>query len=194
MPCLHDKVLAAASDAAFSVSLNQKKHVQVRDICLYISYFSWTVYGFVCLLSSQSTAPGGLFGGLIQGLKGGKPDHRVEHNETRENVIAHLESIFSRVPFSDLSTSIDIDIDMDLSTSIPDEKEVVELDIGFTTFFTHFHSLPSRPVNWSDYLNIYVYIYIFNLGGLISKNSNHLTPQEGTFVNRLKEGCLFNRI
>lgn len=58
----------------------------------------------------------------------------MEHNETRENVIAHLESIFSRVPFSDLSTSIDIDIDMDLSTSIPDEKEVVELDIGSLLF------------------------------------------------------------
>ncbi|XVF76834.1 hypothetical protein PTKIN_Ptkin13bG0298700 [Pterospermum kingtungense] len=47
LPCLHDRVLAAAADAAFSFSSNQKK--------------------------KQGTAPG-ILGGIVKGFKGGKPN------------------------------------------------------------------------------------------------------------------------
>ncbi|CAK9173543.1 unnamed protein product [Ilex paraguariensis] len=79
LPCLHDRVLAAAPDAAVSLSQSQKK--------------------------KQSTAPG-IIGGIIKGFKGGKVEQGVNLAEAREITIAHLEGIFSRFLFSDPFKSI----------------------------------------------------------------------------------------
>uniref|UniRef100_A0A5B7BCF9 V-SNARE coiled-coil homology domain-containing protein n=1 Tax=Davidia involucrata TaxID=16924 RepID=A0A5B7BCF9_DAVIN len=92
LPCLHDKVLEAAANAAVSFSQNQKKK-QVAG-----------------------TAPG-ILGGIIKGFKGGKADDSGDFSEDHQTVIAHLEGIFSRFPFSDPSTSI------------ADDQEIVEFNI-----------------------------------------------------------------
>lgn len=72
LPCLYDKVLAAATDATSSFYEDRKQ--------------------------KQITVPG-VIGGIMKGLKGIKKD--TSNSEAREAVIAHLESIFSRFPFSD---------------------------------------------------------------------------------------------
>ncbi|KAF8397271.1 hypothetical protein HHK36_016182 [Tetracentron sinense] len=91
LPCLHDKVLAAAADSAFSFSSNQKK--------------------------KQGTTPG-ILGGIIKGFKGGKVRHTVDTTESlSKSNFMHLESIFSRVPYADPSTTITA------------EQEVAELNI-----------------------------------------------------------------
>ncbi|KAF8396949.1 hypothetical protein HHK36_018585 [Tetracentron sinense] len=82
LPCLHDKVLAAAADAAISFSSNQKK--------------------------KQGTAPA-ILGGIIKGFKGGKAVYTVDPTESSKSNFTHLESIFSGVPFSDPSTTITYD-------------------------------------------------------------------------------------
>lgn len=94
LPCLHDKVLAAAADSAVSSSLNEKKQITTM----------------------------GIFGGIIKGFNVGKADQSVNLHETRENVIAHLESIFSRFPFSD---SVNIS-DGDLTEFNIDDIEIDE--------------------------------------------------------------------
>ncbi|KAA8534064.1 hypothetical protein F0562_031743 [Nyssa sinensis] len=76
LPCLHDKVLEAAANAAVSVSQNQKK-------------------------KQDAGSATGILGGIIKGIKGGKVD-----DSTHQTLIEHLEGIFSRFPFSDPSTSI----------------------------------------------------------------------------------------
>ncbi|XP_059627965.1 uncharacterized protein LOC132270778 isoform X2 [Cornus florida] len=88
LPCLHDTLLAAAADSAFSFSQDQKK--------------------------KQGTGPG-IFGGIIKGLKGGKADRYGDLSEAQKT--AHLEKIFSRFPFSDLSASME------------DDQEEVEVNI-----------------------------------------------------------------
>ncbi|PIN06027.1 Tomosyn [Handroanthus impetiginosus] len=80
LPCLHDKVLAAAADADVNFSQNQKKSA---------------VPGFVS--------------NMIKGLKGVKEEQDMNYNEAREVVIAHLERIFSRFPFSDPLDTYDLD-------------------------------------------------------------------------------------
>ncbi|KAF6147020.1 hypothetical protein GIB67_036739 [Kingdonia uniflora] len=81
LPCLHDKVLAAAADAAISFSSNQKK--------------------------KQGTGPG-ILGGIIKGFKADKAAHSTEFTEsvTKPNCVPHLEKIFSKVPFSDPSGTV----------------------------------------------------------------------------------------
>lgn len=86
LPCLHDRVLAAAADAAFSFSSNQKK--------------------------KQGTAPG-ILGGIVKGLKGGKPNT----SETLESDFTHLESKFLKTPF------------MDATQNVTNKQEDVEIDI-----------------------------------------------------------------
>ncbi|XP_024026433.1 uncharacterized protein LOC21399448 isoform X3 [Morus notabilis] len=71
LPCLHDQVLAAAADAAFSFSINQKK--------------------------KQGTAPG-ILGGIVKGLKGGKVDHSLDNTKTPKSTFNHLEGIFLKSP------------------------------------------------------------------------------------------------
>lgn len=74
LPCLHDKVLAAAADAAFNFSSNQKK--------------------------KQGTKPG-ILGGIVKGFKGGKVDHSVDITLNPKSDFSHLEGAFSKQPFSD---------------------------------------------------------------------------------------------
>ncbi|CBI22805.3 hypothetical protein VitviT2T_011739 [Vitis vinifera] len=75
-PCLHDKVLAAAADAAIGLSSNQKK--------------------------KQGTAPG-VLSGIVKGFKGGKVIHNVDLSASAKSNFAHLEDIFLRSPFPDPS-------------------------------------------------------------------------------------------
>ncbi|XP_038903847.1 LOW QUALITY PROTEIN: uncharacterized protein LOC120090335 [Benincasa hispida] len=78
LPSLHDKVLAAAADAAFSVSSYQKKN------------------------QLPST---GILGNIVKGFKGGKMAPTVDLCTTRESYCAHLQKIFLKPPFSDSSSS-----------------------------------------------------------------------------------------
>ncbi|XP_057947771.1 uncharacterized protein LOC131143469 [Malania oleifera] len=101
LPCLHDKVVAAAADAAISVSVNQKK---------------------------KQGAPG-ILDGIVKGIKGRKVIHTADLTTTSNSCFTHLDGIFSTTPFSDLpesSTSIqettdlnidDIEIDEPTSTA-----------------------------------------------------------------------------
>ncbi|XP_060674282.1 uncharacterized protein LOC107430890 isoform X2 [Ziziphus jujuba] len=86
LPCLHDKVLAAAADAALNFSLNQKK--------------------------KQGTAPG-IIGGIVKGLKGGKTAHTVDFTTT-QSIHDHLEKIFLKSPHTDASPSEDQEADVEL--------------------------------------------------------------------------------
>ncbi|KAJ6303499.1 hypothetical protein OIU77_017388 [Salix suchowensis] len=100
-PCLHDKVLAAAADAAFNFSSNQKK---------------------------QGIKPG-ILGGIVKGFKGGKVDHSVVINPSPKSDFSHLEAAFSKQPFSDsYRTAVDSeevvelhidDIEIDDEPSLP---------------------------------------------------------------------------
>ncbi|KAI3470889.1 hypothetical protein Pfo_027552 [Paulownia fortunei] len=97
LPCLHDKVLAAAADADVNFYQNQKK--------------------------AQSGMPG-FVSNVIKGLKGVKEEQDMNYTEAREIVIAHLERIFSRFPFSDPYNAYDIE-DMELQIDDIDIDEPV---------------------------------------------------------------------
>ncbi|GKU92133.1 hypothetical protein SLEP1_g5901 [Rubroshorea leprosula] len=109
LPCLHDKVLAAAFDATANISQSQKK--------------------------SQDAAPG-ILGGIIKGLKGGKVDN-VDLSEACTNDFSHLERIFSNPPFlkptedarevKELNLNID-DINIDESIVISSSYEKIIYD------------------------------------------------------------------
>ncbi|KAM7270636.1 hypothetical protein ACFE04_029850 [Oxalis oulophora] len=76
LPCLHDKVLAAAADAAISHTLNQKK--------------------------KQGSGPG-IIGGIVKGFKGGKMNTSdIFSSHTNPTL---LEAIFSKSYFSNLPPS-----------------------------------------------------------------------------------------
>ncbi|KAG6507975.1 hypothetical protein ZIOFF_033330 [Zingiber officinale] len=79
LPCLHDKVLAAAAEAA----INQ----------------------FVDLKRKQTASPG-IISGLIRGLKGGKTENDIKSDRILSySSTAHLEELFSKFPFSDEPTT-----------------------------------------------------------------------------------------
>ncbi|WOL16289.1 hypothetical protein Cni_G25076 [Canna indica] len=84
LPCLHDKVLAAAATAAINQSTNLKKE--------------------------QSTSPG-ILGGIIRGLKGGKSDKNDINSDSIPTYSStkQLEELFSRVPFTDQPTNVSDD-------------------------------------------------------------------------------------
>ncbi|KAL9315324.1 hypothetical protein ACSQ67_016325 [Phaseolus vulgaris] len=112
LPCLHDKVLAAAADAAFRFSTNQKK--------------------------KQTMVPG-ILGGIVKGLKGGKPS-QTDVTKSPASDFGNLEDIFFKpllpdplptVDVADNKVELDIDdIEIDepnppiskTSTSSPDVK------------------------------------------------------------------------
>ncbi|XP_074574297.1 uncharacterized protein LOC141830770 isoform X3 [Curcuma longa] len=85
LPCLHDKVLAAAAEAAINQSIDLKR--------------------------KQSTSPG-IIGGLIRGLKGGKTENDINSDRILSySSTPHLEELFSKFPFSDKpSTSTIADV------------------------------------------------------------------------------------
>ncbi|KAK9124526.1 hypothetical protein Sjap_014128 [Stephania japonica] len=76
LPSLHDKILAAAADAAISFSSHQK--------------------------TKQTNAPG-ILTGIMKGFKGKKVGNTEDVNKslTRSNFASHLESIFQRAMFSE---------------------------------------------------------------------------------------------
>ncbi|XP_062095137.1 uncharacterized protein LOC133801026 isoform X2 [Humulus lupulus] len=90
LPCLHDQVLAAAADAAFSHSINPKK--------------------------KPGTAPG-ILGGIVKGLKVGKVDHSVDSTKSPKSTFNQLEGIFlkslhaSSTSYVDHQEAVELDID-----------------------------------------------------------------------------------
>lgn len=116
MPCLHDKVLAAAADAALNASQVQRKKVEKVTISCSRFYFMKNI--LLCISSvtvfQQGTAPG-ILGGIVKGLKGGKAVNPVDLYT--KSAFDHLEDIFLKSPHSGLSTSMD-------------PENVLELDIG----------------------------------------------------------------
>ncbi|GFZ15014.1 transducin family protein [Actinidia rufa] len=110
LPCLHDKVLEAAEDATVRLSQSQKKQ----------------------------GISAGILGGIIKGFKRDKTENSGVLIDGHKTIVEHLEGIFSRFPFSDLSTIIpddlefglgidDIDIDEPAPvTSSPPQKSKTE--------------------------------------------------------------------
>ncbi|XP_057476584.1 uncharacterized protein LOC130764380 isoform X2 [Actinidia eriantha] len=110
LPCLHDKVLEAAADATVRLSQSQKKQ----------------------------GISAGILGGIIKGFKRDKTENSGVLIDGHKTIVEHLEGIFSRFPFSDLSTIIpddlefglgidDIDIDEPAPvTSSPPQKSKTE--------------------------------------------------------------------
>ncbi|KAF1002109.1 uncharacterized protein LOC141702301 [Apium graveolens] len=103
LPCLHDKVVAAAAEAAFNFSLDQKKR--------------------------KGTAPG-ILGGIVKGFKGGKVNNATDLVANSNSNLSHLEQIFKRNPFPEpvlftkddqiIVDEIDIDdIHIDEPVSVP---------------------------------------------------------------------------
>ncbi|XP_024989537.1 uncharacterized protein LOC112524114 [Cynara cardunculus var. scolymus] len=84
LPRLHDKDVAEAAEAALKFSLSQK---------------------------NKQTAPTGLLGGIIKGIKREKENENVNIEETRDVLVPKLEALFSRAPFSvsDLDLGDDFD-------------------------------------------------------------------------------------
>ncbi|XP_052172342.1 uncharacterized protein LOC127788266 isoform X2 [Diospyros lotus] len=78
LPSLHDKVLAAAAEAAIAFSLDQK--------------------------SKQGTTPG-ILGGIVKGFKGGKVNRSNDGMVMSTSNYSLLEGIFSRNPFPDPSSA-----------------------------------------------------------------------------------------
>ncbi|KAI5670481.1 hypothetical protein M9H77_10845 [Catharanthus roseus] len=104
LPCLHDKVLSAAVDATSGFFEDQK--------------------------SKQSNVPG-VLGGIMKGMKAVKKD--TNNYEARETVIAHLESIFSRFPFSDPLKDLEI-FEGDLQLNIDDIEIEEPVSVSSSTF------------------------------------------------------------
>ncbi|XP_024184109.1 uncharacterized protein LOC112189069 isoform X1 [Rosa chinensis] len=76
-PCLHDKVLAAATDVIADLSQRQKQSAAHR-----------------------------ILGGIIKGLKTGKTDQNMDPTGNHEKYCANLESLFSNPPFLKPSTDV----------------------------------------------------------------------------------------
>ncbi|KAM1198450.1 hypothetical protein ACFX2H_009798 [Malus domestica] len=80
LPCLHDTVVAAAADAALSVSVNQKK--------------------------KQGTASG-ILGGIVKGFKGGKMVQSGDPAAVLKSTFDRLEGTFSKSQLSEPSPPVD---------------------------------------------------------------------------------------
>ncbi|KMZ75478.1 Syntaxin-binding protein 5-like protein [Zostera marina] len=100
LPCLHDKVLAEASEAACSVRLS--KHNKKKQ-------------------DASST----VFDGFIQGLKGGKIEQNENFNEknSKSSIVQELEKHFSRIPlmFSSSANNPAEKVELDIDDIIIDD-------------------------------------------------------------------------
>ncbi|KAK7339895.1 hypothetical protein VNO77_20581 [Canavalia gladiata] len=92
LPCLHDKVLAAAADAAFKFSSNMKK--------------------------KQTTVPG-ILGGIVKGFKGGKTP-QTELTKIPTSNFVHLEGIFFQSPLPDSLPTVEVADDREMDLDIDD--------------------------------------------------------------------------
>jgi len=129
LPCLHDKVLAAAADAALSFSLNQKKK-QVQRIAsdfgrFYSEDYWYSSHSFSVVL--QGNQPG-ILAGIVKGLKGGKMVHAEDFSMSPKSNFRHLEGMFLKSPFSDPSPAV------------TDNQEEEELNIG-SDLYTYLYTL-----------------------------------------------------
>ncbi|XP_058002997.1 uncharacterized protein LOC110665372 isoform X2 [Hevea brasiliensis] len=79
LPCLHDKVLAAAADAAISFSSNQKQKQGIKP---------------------------GILAGIVKGFKAAKLAQTTDITPTPQSNFSHLEDIFSKPPFSESSPAV----------------------------------------------------------------------------------------
>ncbi|TXG50110.1 hypothetical protein EZV62_025985 [Acer yangbiense] len=104
LPCLHDKVVAAAAEATINLSQSQK--------------------------NVEDTAPG-ILSGIVKGFKASKVEHKVDLPEISNSTCAHLDHIFSYPPF--LKPSTDVEDDPPFvkphTVAVKDYQEVVELNI-----------------------------------------------------------------
>ncbi|KAL6531099.1 hypothetical protein OROHE_014168 [Orobanche hederae] len=124
LPCLHDEVVAAAADADVNFSQNQKK----------------------------SGMPG-FVSNVMKGLKGSKEGQDMNCTEAREILVAHLEKVFSRFPFSDHTNAYDIqglelqiddiDIDEPISSASSSQKISDEIKVKGTEREKLFEGGPS---------------------------------------------------
>ncbi|KAH7548383.1 hypothetical protein JRO89_XS14G0111900 [Xanthoceras sorbifolium] len=85
LPCLHDKVVAAAAEATINLSPSQKK--------------------------AEDTAPG-ILSGIVKGFKAGKVEQKVDLLEISNSTCAHLDHLFSYPPFLKPSTDVKDDHDI----------------------------------------------------------------------------------
>ncbi|RDY11218.1 Syntaxin-binding protein 5, partial [Mucuna pruriens] len=92
LPCLHDKVLAAAADAAYRFSTNQKK--------------------------KQTTVPG-ILGGIVKGIKGGK-NSPTNVTKIPTSNFGHLEDIFFKPPLPDSHPTVAVTDNEELELDIDD--------------------------------------------------------------------------
>ncbi|KAA8517780.1 hypothetical protein F0562_015257 [Nyssa sinensis] len=109
LPCLHDKVLAAAAEVAIGISSNQKK--------------------------KKGTAPG-ILGGIAKGFKGGKVNRTTDLAAIYKSNFSHLDGAFSSNPFPESSPTTtnnqeavelnidDIDIDEPVSVASTSSRKV----------------------------------------------------------------------
>ncbi|KAL2958014.1 hypothetical protein AAZX31_18G183100 [Glycine max] len=101
LPCLHDKVLAAAADAAFRFSSNQKK--------------------------KQTVVPG-ILGGIVKGFKGGKTTP-TDVTKIPTSNFGHLEDIFFKPPLPDSPPTVAIpdnkEVELDID-KLQDREKLFE--------------------------------------------------------------------
>lgn len=92
LPCLHDKVLAAAADAAFRFSSSPKK--------------------------KQTTVPA-ILGGIVKGLKGGKASP-TDLTKISTSNFGHLEDIFFKPPLLDSPLTVVVEDNKEMELDIDD--------------------------------------------------------------------------
>ncbi|KAL5540561.1 hypothetical protein UlMin_045254 [Ulmus minor] len=95
LPCLHDTVIAAAADAAYSLSTSQKE--------------------------AEST---GIIGNIVKNLKKEKGEDNVDLTQVHKNNFAHLDSLFSSPPFLKPFTTAEDDqeiLELNLDDIVIDE-------------------------------------------------------------------------
>nr|XP_043636522.1 uncharacterized protein LOC122607576 [Erigeron canadensis] len=99
LPRLHDKDVAEAAEAALKFSLSQK---------------------------NKQTAPAGILGGVIKGIRREKENDNAHIEETRDILVSKLETLFSRTPFSVSDLDLDLRDDFDVPVKLVVEKIEVE--------------------------------------------------------------------
>lgn len=122
LPCLHDKVLAAAAEAAINASINRKKK-QVGYLSTSFFFKKISIWHFHLVndidFLLQDTASG-ILGGIMKGFKGSRTENSVAENILRNSSAEQLEEILSKVPF------------LEPSTTSSGDPEVDELSIGLS--------------------------------------------------------------
>ncbi|KAK4748221.1 hypothetical protein SAY87_014807 [Trapa incisa] len=106
LPCLHDKVLAAAADAALNIPSLQKKKASAS----------------------------GILEGIAKGFKLRKGVRHAEYTLNPKSSVAHLEAVFSKYPFSDASPIAPNNEILNSSPNMANEEElsIDDIDIDDT--------------------------------------------------------------